>query len=689
MDVCFVASEILGAHKNGGIGTATSHLALFMARHQHRVSVLYIGGSPIDYSHPWIVRCRAAGIEFTHLESRDAEVYPEWLRESSVVFDYLRHKDYGLILFQDWDGCGFASIVARRAGLAFPTTRLGVVAHGPTAWLLEANRTPARQQRTLGKLHMERVAFAEADVVICPSHHMLDWLRRNGHPLPGDSVVLPLYLWSDPEGDARFRRQAPLGTVRTLAYFGRLEERKGIELFLNALVSERLAFENFRVVFLGKAASRTPQDVIDFVRERRPWLVPRLSFETDLDSEDAQRFLVEQDCLAVIPSLIDNAPCVISECLRREIPFLSTNTGGIAELVAPQDRDLVLVEPKPQALADRIAMLLGRPLAPGRSGLGEPDVARQWLDWLDAHPKPRAIAPAGRDVPASPAVQGNRPPGLAVVLTHFERPDLVSTTLESLAAQTLTDFELVLVDDGSTSAPARQKLEEIERRRWPFRLLVLRRDNRYLGAARNAGIRATSAPRLLFMDDDNVAFPPMIETFDRAMTSLDADIITCQMTIFREATGTPDLGLLDRGERWAFTSGPAELGLSINCFGDATGIYRRDVFDRIGFFHEWRAIGHEDWHLHARAALAGLKTVIVARPALLVQTCRDRHAQHDGSIYQQQDHLGPLSRRRAAAAGTLHRPVDPQHAGRLTEPAALDVRLGRRAKPIGRESRRP
>ena len=39
---------------------------------------------------------------------------------------------------------------------------------------------------------------------------------------------------------------------------------------------------------------------------------------------------------------------------------------------------------------------------------------------------------------------------------------------------------------------------------------------------------------------------------------------------------------------------------------NATGIYRRGVFERVGAFHERRGVGHEDWHLHARAALAGL-----------------------------------------------------------------------------------
>ena len=74
------------------------------------------------------------------------------------------------------------------------------------------------------------------------------------------------------------RRHAPLPEVRRLAFFGRLEERKGIELFMQALVSDRLAFEDFDVVFLGKAASRSPAEIIGFVQGRRPWLFLILRF---------------------------------------------------------------------------------------------------------------------------------------------------------------------------------------------------------------------------------------------------------------------------------------------------------------------------------------------------------------------------------------------------------------------------
>ena len=51
-----------------------------------------------------------------------------------------------------------------------------------------------------------------------------------------------------------------------------------------------------------------------------------------------------------------------------------------------------------------------------------------------------------------------------------------------------------------------------------------------------------------------------------------------------------------------------------NCFGDATAIYKRDVFERIGGFHEIYGLSLEDWQLHLRAVLEGLTLISLPLP---------------------------------------------------------------------------
>jgi glycosyltransferase involved in cell wall biosynthesis len=105
-------------------------------------------------------------------------------------------------------------------------------------------------------------------------------------------------------------------------------------------------------------------------------------------------------------------------------------------------------------------------------------------------------------VPSSPASSGLR--ATVVVCTH-NRSTLLAPCLESLALQTLPprEFEIIVVDDGSTDAtPAVCACFN----HLPH-LRVIRQANAGLGAARERGWRAGSAPVVAFLDDDAQAPP--------------------------------------------------------------------------------------------------------------------------------------------------------------------------------------
>jgi hypothetical protein len=86
------------------------------------------------------------------------------------------------------------------------------------------------------------------------------------------------------------------------------------------------------------------------------------------------------------------------------------------------------------------------------------------------------------------------------------------------------------------------------------------------------------------------------------------------MQKFEEPTGDPDPWNLVSGGKWAFSGGPVTLGTVRNCFGDTTAIYKRELFERIGYFHEIFGVTHEDWQLHLRACLEGLTLLSLPLP---------------------------------------------------------------------------
>lgn len=105
-----------------------------------------------------------------------------------------------------------------------------------------------------------------------------------------------------------------------------------------------------------------------------------------------------------------------------------------------------------------------------------------------------------------PVVDG---PWVTVVLPVRNRPEAVVRAVRSVQAQMLTDWELVVVDDGSTDATADAVAALVAD---DPRITLLRRNPEGVCAARNAGIAAATAPYIAFLDSDNEWTPAFLRT---------------------------------------------------------------------------------------------------------------------------------------------------------------------------------
>jgi glycosyltransferase involved in cell wall biosynthesis len=94
-------------------------------------------------------------------------------------------------------------------------------------------------------------------------------------------------------------------------------------------------------------------------------------------------------------------------------------------------------------------------------------------------------------------------PAISVVMPVFNPQDSVARALESVLAQELADFELIIVDDASTDAAVRV----IEGHADPRIILVQQPENRGGGAARNRGARQACGGLISFLDSDDVFRP--------------------------------------------------------------------------------------------------------------------------------------------------------------------------------------
>jgi glycosyltransferase involved in cell wall biosynthesis len=101
-------------------------------------------------------------------------------------------------------------------------------------------------------------------------------------------------------------------------------------------------------------------------------------------------------------------------------------------------------------------------------------------------------------------------PAISVIVPLYQSEATIGETLASVLSQTFTDFEVIVVDDGSRDGgPA------VVAACADPRVRLVRQENRGLAGARNTGIRNASAPLLAFIDADDLWHPRKLEWHQR------------------------------------------------------------------------------------------------------------------------------------------------------------------------------
>ena len=387
--ICVVS--LIGAVGNGGIGTATDAIVRHFARDGHAVTLLYtlvekgrpvnvaMSGSTADHLRgwqDWRADLAADGVTLEMLDHQGS--HNDWLAKSWCVKEFIARHDFDVVCFDEWQGTGYYSLLAKRAGLApFAAQRHVVFTHASKQWVCKTNDEYLRQLSDVTVLGMERRSVEMADMVISPSRYLLEEYGRFGWSLPPDSFHHPLPLLTKAVTVDGQRKP-----VDELVFFGRLEPRKGLWLFCDAL--DRLGHEmaGKTVTFMGPLTVSHGNSIgLELLQRSANWRFP-VRLVTDLGSRQAQDYMAGGNRLAVMPSLDDNSPCVIYECMQAGIPFVTTSSGGGKELIDPAFWPDTVVEPSVDALAGRLAALLRHGARASAPSFAPVQALAVWTGWL-------------------------------------------------------------------------------------------------------------------------------------------------------------------------------------------------------------------------------------------------------------------------------------------------------------------
>jgi len=239
---------------------------------------------------------------------------------------------------------------------------------------------------------------------------------------------------------------------------------------------------------------------------------------------------------------------------------------------------------------------------------------------------------------------------ISIVIPFFNSHATLGETLDSLSAQSFRDFEIILVDDGSTATEAQACLAAL-----PAAVTLMRQTNHGLPGARNAGIRAARGEFVLPLDSDDKLAPTALAQLLAALdTHPDADLAFSWTRRFGEEDGISPMAL-NPFEQLIVNEAPYCM------------LMRRGLIARAGGYDETMRDGYEDWEFNIRLVALRARAIVLSDALFLYRVRR----------------TGMLRARSWRQHAEIWRSIRRRHPALYGLPQMLDAwRRGRRARAI-------
>ena len=181
---------------------------------------------------------------------------------------------------------------------------------------------------------------------------------------------------------------------------------------------------------------------------------------------------------------------------------------------------------------------------------------------------------------------------VSIITPYYNTEELFAETFVSLRAQSLQNWEWVIVDDGSTDQESVTRLDKVAAK--DARIKVIRQTNAGPGAARNTAYRSATGRYLCLLDSDDMVEPTYLEKCAWFLDSnLEFAFCNSHSVVFGEQEYLWTTG---------FERGKAHLQANS---GPPISVIRRQAYADCGGFDESIRFGHEDWDFWLAMAKVG------------------------------------------------------------------------------------
>ncbi|MCR5269279.1 MAG: glycosyltransferase [Lachnospiraceae bacterium] len=190
---------------------------------------------------------------------------------------------------------------------------------------------------------------------------------------------------------------------------------------------------------------------------------------------------------------------------------------------------------------------------------------------------------------------------VSVIMPVYNSAEYLADAVDSILLQTFPNFELILVDDGSTDGSG-TLCDEMAHK--DSRILVIHKENGGICSARNAGLDAATGEYVAFCDNDDKYLPDLLHDNIALAKEHNADVVRFKrLKIARKADGRL-VKTSDELKTFAVLTGREEIGKNYRLvrssfLGVWTGLYRREMIRRFRIrFPEFMKYGQEDGYFN-------------------------------------------------------------------------------------------
>lgn len=547
------------------------------------------------------------------------DAYPcEVMRHAMGVHRTLRRlhaqTPFDQIHFPAPDGEAYFTMRAVRSLDEFAGVTMSVAVQSPPVVRRFLDRRLATTNEQAFADHTEWAAMAESDVLVAQTRDQFEALDAAADAAGWlDRIRTPQRVITGPVLDASLvaeRTSLDESKRPVVLAFGPLRLSSEVHTLIAAAQRLLAGGTDLDVRFVGADLDEGPFDrrMTNWLgrkigaawAERFHFVAPPVPGPTGFDAPDASGIsgILKDDvrvvCFAGVGA---ECPAAAGEALAAGACVVAVEGSPAGELIEHERTGLIVPAGDSDALAAALRRVLSDPTLAQRLGgaarsetVGRPSV--------DPLPGVKPIErPARRVTKTRPDA-----PRVTVLIPYYNLGAWLPDTLRSVRAQTFTDYEILVVDDGSTDAASLALLDHLPEQG----IRVVRRINGGLSACRNTGFAEARADLVLALDADDLIHPQYLEktvaVFDRDWTGRLA-AVSSPIKLFQESPDKPMSG-------WIPLGFDRELLAFVNVGATASCLMRREAVLGVGGYDE-HYVGYEDWDMWCTLAGAGYTASIV------------------------------------------------------------------------------